>query len=236
MRGDEIWNDSGAPSVLGADLVELIAQSLKELERRLGDVLEHLVLGMFWSHLHSAGSVVKNQSLEVRLGSLVHKAFLIEEQIVTDPAADVGMAYSRHGIDLPVQLKHLFVRAVHIRTRSRKQTGFPAAFVAKVRVLATHHIHIGRRGPEIGDIPRKAWHLGQFPNLSDYGLLRTGLDELTLMRGDGAEITSSEAPSVSDDGILDHVIGRDPLPLVARMRQLGERQVPERVHLLGRGR
>ena len=50
-----------------------------------------------------------------------------------------------------------------------------------------------------------------------------------------AEIAASEASPVRDDRVLDHVIGRNPLAFVARMRSLGERQVPERIHLLRRG-
>ena len=180
--------------------------------------------------------MVKNQSLEIRLGCLVHKTLLIEEEVVTDAAADVGMTDTWHSIHLAIKLKYLFVRPVHVRTGSWKETRFPSAFVAEIRIFSPHSVHVGGRGAKVGDIPGKAWHPGQFLNLCQNRSLRTGLYELALMRGDGAEITPSEAPPVRDDGILDHVVGRNPLPLVARMRQLGERQIPKRVHLLGRGR
>ena len=52
------------------------------------------------------------------------------------------------------------------------------------------------------------------------------------MRRNRAEIAASEASAMSIDGILDHIVGRNPLALVARMRHLRERQVPERIHIL----
>ena len=62
------------------------------------------------------------------------------------------------------------------------------------------------------------------------------MDELALVGGDGAEVAAAEAPAVGVHGELDHVVGRDALTLVPRVRKLGERQVPEGVHFLGGGR
>ena len=39
-----------------------------------------------------------------------------------------------------------------------------------------------------------------------------------------------------DDAVLNHIVGRNALVLIARMRELGERQIPVRVHLFGRRR
>ena len=52
------------------------------------------------------------------------------------------------------------------------------------------------------------------------------------MCGNGAEITSSETSAMRIDRELDHLEGRYMLALIARMRELCERKIPERVHLL----
>ena len=56
------------------------------------------------------------------------------------------------------------------------------------------------------------------------------------MGGYRAEIAAAETSPVRDDGILDHIVRRDALAFVSRMRTFGERQVPERIHLLLRRR
>ena len=56
------------------------------------------------------------------------------------------------------------------------------------------------------------------------------------MGGDCAEIAASETAPVSGDGVLYHIVGRDSLALVPRMRKFCERQIPVRIHLLLRGR
>ncbi len=52
------------------------------------------------------------------------------------------------------------------------------------------------------------------------------------MRGNRTEVTSSETSPVGVHGKLYHVKRRYPLALVARMRLLGERKVPERIHVI----
>ena len=56
------------------------------------------------------------------------------------------------------------------------------------------------------------------------------------MGGNSAEVAAAEAAAVGVHGEFNHVVGRDAFALVSRMRQLGKRQVPEGVHLLGGGR
>lgn len=54
MGGNEVRDDACTPSVTGADLLELRAQAHEQLERRLGDVLQNLVLGVFRGYFHSS--------------------------------------------------------------------------------------------------------------------------------------------------------------------------------------
>ena len=131
-----------------------------------------------------------------------------------------------------VQFQETLVRTVHILARSREKAGFAAAFLAQAAVLALHSVHICCRRSHVGDVAGKAWQAVKASDLREDGLLTAGLYELALMCCNGTEVTTSEASSVSVDRELDHLERRDVLSFVTRMRLLGERKVPERVHFL----
>ena len=99
-----------------------------------------------------------------------------------------------------------------------------------------HTVHICRGGPDIGNVSRKARQIIEFRNLLQYAFLASGLDEFALMGGYGAEITTPETAPVSVHREFYHIVGRYALALVTGMREFGERQVPERIHLLCRSR
>ena len=77
---------------------------------------------MLRSDLKSARSVVKDKFLQIRIGCLVHKPVLIQEKVISDSAADVGMAYSLHGHDLMIHLKDTLMTPVHVWTRGGEKT------------------------------------------------------------------------------------------------------------------
>lgn len=235
MGGNEIRNQTGPPPVFRADPVELDAQPFEQFEGRLGDIVQDIVLRMLRRHFQPAGRVVEDEFLEIRPGGFVHESVLREEKIVADAAADVDMPNPLYGADLQVQVKHLPVGAVQIRTGGGIETGLAAAFVAERRIFAAHPVHVGRGRAEIGNIPGKFRHGSQFPGLPHNGRAGTGLDELALVGGDRAEVAAPETATVRDDRVLDHVVRRNPLALVARMRQFREGQVPEGIHFLRRG-
>ena len=58
------------------------------------------------------------------------------------------------------------------------------------------------------------------------------MDKFSLMRRNGAEVTTAETAPVGVYGELYHVVCRNALAFVPGMRQLGERKVPETVHFL----
>ena len=85
---------------------------------------------------------------------------------------------------------------------------------------------------DVGYIACEAGEGGHIPYFAYDGIFAARLYELALVGGDSAEIAASETASVRGDRELDHIVGRYAVALVARMRQLGVRQVPERVHFL----
>ena len=70
-------------------LVKLLAEPLKQLERRLCHLMEHVVLRVLRGHFQSARCMIQHQRLKVGLGAPVHKAVLRKEKVVAYAAADV---------------------------------------------------------------------------------------------------------------------------------------------------
>ena len=112
------------------------------------------------------------------------------------------MADAFHRINLLIQFHQAGMRSIHIRARSGPQAGFSAAFRAQRRILPHHSVHVGRRGAQVGNVPRETRQSGQLLHLFQDGSLAAALDELALMGGDRTEITSSEAAPVRDNRIL----------------------------------
>ena len=107
------------------------------------------------------------------------------------------------------------------------------ATVANLLHFAFHAVHIGRGAAEVADIALEIVHLGHLVDLLEDGLLRTGGDELALMRRDGTKATAPKTAPVHIDRKLDHLISRDITSFfVFGMRQTGIGQVKGTVDLL----
>lgn len=77
MRRNKIRDNAGTQPRIRSNLVEFLAQTAEKLERRLAHVIEDIVLSMLRSDLESAGRMVQNQFLQIRIGSLVHEAVFL---------------------------------------------------------------------------------------------------------------------------------------------------------------
>ena len=105
--------------------------------------------------------------------------------------------------------------------------------LAQRHIHAMHAIHIRAGTTQIAQI---AFPLGQIledVNLAQDILLGARSDLLALVRRDGAEATSSEAPAVHTYREANHLIGRDMLALVLRVRMILEWQVVDRIQFVG---
>ena len=223
-------------AALPVDPVELHTQPLEQAEGRLAHVVEDLVLGVLRRDLEAAGGVAQHQLLQVGLARLVEESFLVQEEVVADAAADVGVPDALDSVHGTVELQQAVMRAVQVGAGLGEDAGLAPAFRAQVLVAAVHAVHVGGRGAQVGDVAVELRHRGEPADLLEDGFLAARLDEFALVGGDRAEVAAAEAAAVRDDRVLDHVVGRDALALVARVRPLGERQVPAGVHLLRRRR
>ena len=84
---------------------------------------------MLRSDLESAGRMVENQFLQIRIGSLVHEAVFRQEQVISDTAADVRVPDSLDRSDIVIEFQNPRMASVHIRARSREKTRFAPAHV-----------------------------------------------------------------------------------------------------------
>ena len=137
------------------------------------------------------------------------------------------MAYALDLCNTFIQLQKALVGSVHIFAWNREQTRFASAFRAKFLILSLHSVHVRGRSTDVRYVSREARKAVQSRDFLDYGFFASRLYELALMRSYGTEITSSETAAMGIDRKFDHLEGRYMLALVARMRQLSERKVPE---------
>lgn len=92
-------------------------------------------------------------------------------------------------------------------------------------VAAVHTIHIGGRSSKVRDVTFEIGHGNYLLGLSQNAFFRAANDKLALMGRDGAEGATAEASPVDVDGELDHLVGRNRLPLIFGMRQTGVGQI-----------
>ena len=93
-----------------------------------------MVLGMLRGHFQTAGGMVQDQFLQVRLRAVVDKAVLGQEKVVSDAAADVGVPDAFGAVDPVVQLQQPRMVAIQVRATGREQARTPLALRADVLV------------------------------------------------------------------------------------------------------
>ena len=120
---------------------------------------------MLRRHFQPAGRMVQDQRFQIGPGGIVHIAVFGKKEVVTDAAADIRMADAFHRINLLIQFHQAGMRSIHIRARSGPQAGFSAAFRAQRRILPHHSVHVGRRGTQVGNVPRETRQFRQLLHL-----------------------------------------------------------------------
>ena len=123
---------------------------------------------------------------------------------------------------------------VQVRAYLRVDAGRSLAVFASLLVLATHAIHIGRRTTEVAQVTLEVRHGYHLLHLLQDALLASANDELALVGGNRTERTTAETAAVDVDGELNHLVSRNGLALVLRMRQTGVWQVEGSIQFLGR--
>ena len=228
VRRDEVGDQLVGEPLAAADAVKIGVQLLEEREGGLAHQLQHMLLGVLGRHLQPSRGVVADNRLEV--GRVV-------EQVVADAAADKGLLDPLHGADLLVERQQRPVVVVEVRTALRMEARGAAAARAEPPVASAHAVHVGRRGPDVGEIPLEARHPHDTLHLGEDRPLAARGDELALMGRDGAEGAAAEAAAVDVHREADHLPRRDvALARIARMGRPLVGEVERAVEFLGRDR
>ena len=231
VGGDEVGDDLLVKILLAVDAVELALEVVELLERRFAHEVEHAVAGVLRCHLQSSAHMTGDEFPRVFLGRTVGFFVLaaIQEQIVTHTAAYEAALDIWQGIYGVVDVEQSLMISVEVRTDLRMDTTGPFTFLTGIEVAAVHAVHIGRGAAEVGEVAFEVGHLCHLFYLFQYALFRAAGDELALMGRDGAESAAAEASAMDVHTVLDHVVGRNALALVFRMRLTGVGQVEGRV-------
>ena len=183
MAGDEIGDELLLQSMLLIDLVENPFELLEQFEGGLAHHLQHVVLRMFRCDFQAAGNVSGNQLLRIGLSCLfqVRILILVQQQVVTDPAADERTLDTGQLIHGFVQFQQGGMVGIQIGTDGwRNARGFLAMGTDRP-VFSLHTVHIGRRTAQIAQIAFEAGHLSDLLHFAQDGGLATGSDEFALV-------------------------------------------------------
>ena len=127
------------------DAVEDALEVVELLERWFTHQVQHMVAGMFRSHLQSSADMAGDEFTGIIHGCLVGSVVLtsVQQQVVTHTAADKAFLDFWQGIDGMVDLQQLGVVGVEVRANLWMDTTGSFALFADVQVVSMHAVHIG---------------------------------------------------------------------------------------------
>lgn len=234
MTADEVGDDLLTQILAPVDIVEDAFELMEELEGWLAHEVEHTVRGVFRSHLQTSADMLGDEFLCIFPVVLVD-AFItriVKQEVIAYTRTDETLLDARNGIDSTIDVKELGVVGVEILADVWMDAGRTFALMAKVKVLAMHGIHIGRRTTQVTQVPLEVWQLCDGFNLLQNAFLTARGDEFSLMGRDGAESTPSETASMQTYRELNHVVSRDAFSFIFWMRQTGVGEVEGVVKLV----
>ena len=231
---NEIRYDLLLQSVLSVYLVEHRLELMELLERRLAHDLEHLVGRMFRRNLQTTRHMVAYQLLGIAHVGLLEFAILslVQNEVIAHATAYERFLDLGQSIDSLVDLEQRTMVGIEVRTDTRCKTRRFLALLANRQVLAPHLIHIGRRTAQVAYVTLEIGHLHHLLHLAQYRLLRTAGDELALMGRYGAERATAETASVHAHRMAYHLVGRNTLTIITRVRHARVRKVERSIDLL----
>ena len=190
VRRDEVGDQLVVEPVAAADRAEVVVEPLEKGEGRFAHQCEHPLLGVLGSDFEPSRRVMADDRLQV-VASV--------EEVVADAAADEGLLDPLYGADLGVEIEQRPVVVVQVGADARVQTrGAPAAGAERA-VAAAHAVHVGRGGADVGEVTPEIGHRRDAAHLVENRPLRPRVDELALMRRNGAEGAAAEAAAVDVD-------------------------------------
>ena len=106
MAGNEVGDNLLSQPFLTADAVELSFEVIELLEGRFAHEVQHVVAGVFRSHLQTSADMAGDEFTSIFLSGTVGMFVLavIEQQVVAHAAADETFFHFGQGIDSPVDV------------------------------------------------------------------------------------------------------------------------------------
>ncbi len=225
VGGDEVGDQVLLLARLFGILVKQLLEAVVAAHARLHHLGERALLGVFRRDLEVAADVV--------LGQLLDVARIFHRDVVTHAGGDQDLLDALEIARLAIEVDGRAVVGVHVRADGRPDAGGAAAGLLGLGALAAELVHVGGGAAQIRDDTGKARHL--VADLFDFfqdRLFRAALDDAPLVLGDGAEGAATEAAAHDVDRGLDHVVGRDLLVAIGRVRHPLVRQAEHPVHLV----
>ncbi|MND76183.1 hypothetical protein D3C80_678240 [compost metagenome] len=231
IRGARVGRDEVGDQVLllarlFGILVEQLLEAVVAAHARLHHLGERALLGVLGRDLEVAADVV--------LGQLLDVARIFHRYVVAHAGGDQYLLDALHIPRLAIEIDSGGMVGIHVRAYGRPDAGGAATGLLGLGALATQLVHVGGGAAEIRDDAGKARHLvADLFDLFDDRLFRAALDDAPLVLCDGAEGATAEAAAHDVDRGLDHLVGRDLLLAIGRVRHPLIRQAEHAVHLVG---
>src|SRR5471030_192683 len=226
VGGDEVRNQVLLfPGFLGV-LLEHALELVIAANARLHHLVERTFLGVFRGDLQVTTHVVSHQLLDVFRR--------LDREVVAQAGSDQDLLHTRQGTGAAIQLDQRRVVGVQVRANAREHARWLAARGFDFRGLAGDAVHVRGRAAEVGnDAGRSEEHTSELQSLANDRLFGTVLDDPPFVLGDGAERTAAEATSHEGHRETDHVVGRDLLLAIRRVRDALIRHAEHVVHFFG---
>ncbi len=226
VGGDEVGDQVLLLARLFGILVEQLLEAVVAAHARLHHLGERALFGVFRRDLEVAADVV--------LGQLLDVARIFHRDVVAHARGDQDLLDALEVARLAIEVDGRAVVRVHVRADGRPDAGGAPTGLLCLGALAAELVHVGGGAAQIRDDTGKARHL--VADLFDFfqdRLFRAALDDAPFVLGDGAEGAAAEAATHDVDRGLDHVVGRDLLVAIGRVRHPLVRQAEHPVHLVG---
>ncbi len=226
MGGDEVGDQVLLLARLFGILVEQLLEAVVAAHARLHHLGERALFRVLGRDLQIAANVV--------LGQLLDVARIFHRYVVTHPGGDQYLLDPLHIPRLAIEVDGRGMVGIHVRAYGRPDAGGAATGLLSPGALAAQLVHVGGGAAEIRDDAGEARHLvADLFDLFDDRLFRAALDDAPLVLGDGAEGAAAKAATHDVDRGLDHLVGRDLLLAISRVRHPLVRQAEHAVHLVG---
>ena len=217
---DKIGDDLLLEVFFAIDAVEDSFECLKLFEGRLSHESQHMVGGVFGCYFQPAADVPANKFSGI-FGS-GNVAFLVigmmEQEVVSHAAADKTFLDAWQRVNGVIDGEQATMVGIEIWANLWVDARWAFAALAHLCVASSHAVHVGGGASQIAKVSLEIGMLDHFFYFAQNAFFASADDKFSLVRADGTESASPEAPAVNVDGVFNHLVCGDALAFVFRMR------------------